>query len=112
MDSEVRSALKTIYLPPLNVVVEGASNTNPTPEHEAIYKEWCDNTIKMELQAIDRRNKEVAESWDEAIDLRPLPEIYNRPMVRTHYPIDDFESEDVVGLDKDGNLVVLDEGSR
>lgn len=112
MDNEVRSSLKAIYMPPIDVVVEGADNVNPKPEHEKIYKLWCDNSLKAELQVVDLRNKEIAATWDEAVDLRPLPEQYKRAMVRTHYPSDDFESEDVVGLDGNGEIEIIDEGSR
>ena len=38
------------------------------------------------------------------------PEWLARPMLRTHYPQDTTESEDIVGLDGDGEIVVLDSG--
>ncbi|MEN0021981.1 MAG: hypothetical protein AAGC61_01780 [Microbacterium sp.] len=34
------------------------------------------------------------------------------PMLRTFYPHDDEDSADLVSLDRDGNVVVLDAGSR
>jgi len=112
MESEVRSALEAVYMPPVDVVVIGADNADPSPEHLAIYRQWCDDTLKVKLQAVNARNEEIAAGWDEERDLRPLPDNYKRPMVRTHYPFDDFESEDVVGLDANGNIEIIDEGSR
>lgn len=34
------------------------------------------------------------------------------PLLRTFYPDDDEQSADLVSLDRDGNVVVLDPGSR
>ncbi|MFJ4173418.1 hypothetical protein [Microbacterium sp. NPDC089696] len=34
------------------------------------------------------------------------------PMLRTFYPHDEEDSADLVSLDRDGNVVVLDPGSR
>lgn len=112
MDIETRAALQVLFLPPLSTVIDGADDLNPSEEDMAAYQAWCDARIREELAATERSNAKVAAVWDETVERRPLPDNYKRAMIRTHYPLDERDSEDVVGLDKDGNIEIIDEGIR
>lgn len=111
ISEEVRSGLPTIFLPPIDVVVPGANVSDPSDEHDIEYNAWCNEKIKQALKQQADDNAKRRENWDEEA-FGPTPEYIKNTMVRTRYPADDFESEDVVALDSDGEIVVLDAGSR
>ena len=111
IDMETRAGLPDLVLPPHDVVIPGADNVFPSDEDDIAYNQWCNETIKNRLEEVRKANESERAGWDEA-RFGPVPARLERPMIRTHYPDDDFESEDVVSLDDDGNIIVLDAGDR
>lgn len=117
VSKEVRDGLQTIFLPPIDVVVPGADPHQPTDEHDMAYNAWCNKRILEELKKKDEENQSRIANLRGATnmlaeDREALIESLKVPMARTRYPSDDFDSEDIVSLNRDGEIVVLDAGSR
>lgn len=109
ISKETRAGIRCVYLPPHDVVVSDVDMNNISDEQDIEYNAWCTNEIKRVLAEIEADNVHRRNNWPEGEE---LPEYVKTSMARTHYPADDFESEDVVALDRDGEIVVLDSGSR
>lgn len=108
----VRDNLTTLFLPPHDVLVPGANNDDPSDEHDIEYNRLCNEMIIARLRDIEKSNAIVDDARREELEKAELGAMLERPMIRTRYPKDDFDSEDVVSLDGEGNIEVLDAGSR
>lgn len=115
IDEKTRAGLRTVFLPPHDVVVPGADNVNPTDEDDIRYNEWCTQQIKQALNDVKAENEKRLKWFEDHPD-QEIPEYLEKPMVMTQYPRDTVErgndSRDVVSLDRDGEVVVLDSGVR
>lgn len=84
-----RDSLPVLFLPKHSDVTPGADDDAPTDEQDIAYNTHCILLIKENLRAHGEGAK-----------------------IRTHYPYDDADSEDIVTLDREGEIVVLDSGTR
>lgn len=89
MDKEERDSLPVLILPKHSDVTPGADNDAPTDEQDIAYNTHCIFLIKENLRELGEGGK-----------------------LRTRYPYDTPDSEDVVTLDRDGDIVVLDMGTN
>lgn len=118
VSKEVRDGLKTIFLPPIDTVVAGVDLDAITDEQDKAYNAWCTAEIKRQLlekAAEDQARYDRIDSGEAAMSSSAKSDALETlavTMLRTRYPADDFESEDVVALDDDGNIIVLDAGDR
>jgi hypothetical protein len=118
----VRAGLPTVIMPTHEMVLADVDLREPlSVEDDDRYNEHCNNLIRQALAVMSAQN-DVATQLIKAVATeggrmtteqreQRLEELA-RPMVRTRYPFDDNGSEDVVSLDEDGNIVVLDIGTR
>lgn len=109
ISKETRAGVRCVYLPPHDVVLPGIDMKAITDEQDKAYNAWCTSEIKNQLVSVKAENDVRRANWPADME---MPEYVAKDMVRTHYPKDDFESEDVVSLDRSGEIVVLDAGSR
>lgn len=114
IDNKTRGMLETLYLPPIDVIVPDVNILDPTDDEDIAYNAACNERIKERLAAITIRNEAALAdpATVERLTDAGVIAAYERPMIRTHYPADDFESEDIVSLDENGEIVVLDAGER
>jgi len=119
VSKEVRDGLQTVFLPPIETVVEGVDLTEITDEQDIQYNAWCTAKIKQALldkraenqKRIDNIRSGATGRMSEEAQAEAIKSL-EVPMLRTRYPKDDFESEDVVSLNNDDEVVVLDTGTR
>lgn len=124
VSKEVRDGLFTLNLPFVDVMfpdvaLDPNGSPAPTDEQDIEYNAECTRLIVQHLKAVRKENNERIASLERGEGGRipeeertKLIEELRTPMIRTRYPSDDFDSEDVVTLDRDDNVVVLDAGSR
>ncbi|QNN98599.1 minor tail protein [Microbacterium phage MortySmith] len=109
ISQETRYGIRCVYLPTYEIALPGVDAENPSDAQKEAYQAMVDNELRRQIASVKVENDIRRANWPADTD---MPEYVQRDMVRAHYPDDDFASEDVVALDDDGNLVVLDKGSR
>lgn len=125
VSKEVRGGLETLNLPFVGVFIPDVlrepitGEPNPTDEQDIAYNAECTRLIVEKLIAKRAENAERVAALEAGVGSLSLEgraqaiELFSGPpMIRTRYPKDDFDSEDVVTLDRDDNVVVLDAGTR
>ncbi|QLF84357.1 hypothetical protein SEA_KARATE_33 [Microbacterium phage Karate] len=109
ISEETRYGIRCVYLPTYEIALPGVDPENPSDAQKAAYQAIIDNELRRQIMSVGVENEIRRANWPSDME---MPEYVKRDMVRAHYPSDDFGSEDVIALDENGELVVLDAGSR
>ncbi|AWY04490.1 hypothetical protein SEA_KRAMPUS_34 [Microbacterium phage Krampus] len=109
ISKETRYGIRCVYLPTYAIALPGVDPENPSDEQKAAYQAMIEDELRRQIMSVGTENAIRRANWPAGEE---MPEYVKRDMVRAHYPSDDFLSEDIFALGDNGELVLLDSGSR